>query len=431
MNAVATPIFGKLADLIGRKPVMLGGLTVFLIGSMMSGLSGSMGALIFWRAIQGIGAGVLVPVSFTILADLYPVEKRAQIMGLNSTAWGFASMVGPLIGGYLVSELSWHWVFFINVPVGILAMLTFTFFLHENFEKRDARIDWIGSAWLTAFIVTLLMGVEMISDGQWLAMVGFWLVTIISMIGFIKRERVADEPLINLDMFKSVNFTAANLIAGLAAGFIISYNVYMPTWMQALQGLTPTAAGFVVTPGSVIWMVGATIAGRMLAKGTPQQIFRISLAGGLAFALFLALAPAQTSYWIFLIVGVLFGLSMGATITTSTVTTQQSVPMTDVGMATSFNTLARAIMQSMMTTVFGVVLNVTMALLLASHPEYSFSQLNQLIDPAKANTLPAEAITPLRQIMSAGIHNIYWVGAGLMLAAWLVNSWASRRLKSK
>ncbi len=122
MTAVATPIYGKLSDLIGRKPAMLSGLIIFLIGSMMSGVSDSMGTLIFWRAIQGIGAGGIMPVAFTILADLYPIEKRASIMGLNSTAWGVASMVGPLVGGYLVQNLSWHWVFFINLPIGIITI---------------------------------------------------------------------------------------------------------------------------------------------------------------------------------------------------------------------------------------------------------------------------------------------------------------------
>jgi EmrB/QacA subfamily drug resistance transporter len=428
-QAVATPIFGKLADLIGRKPVMLAGMTIFLIGSMLSGLSGSMGMLIFWRAVQGIGAGVLIPVSFTILADLYPVEKRAQVMGFNSTAWGFASMVGPLIGGYLVSQLSWHWVFFINVPVGLLAMVVFSLFLHEDFQKRQARIDWLGSLWLTAFIVTLLMGVEMISDSQWAAMIGFFVVTGLSLVFFIKREQVADEPLINLNMFKSPAFTSANLIAGLAAGFIISVNVYMPTWMQALQGLNATMAGFVVTPGSVVWMFGATIAGRMMAKGGAQNVFKWSLLIGAGYGLFLALTPAQTPYWIFLVTGVVFGLSMGSTVTTTTVTTQQSVPQQDVGMATSFNTLARSIMQSMMTTVYGVVLNVTMAIALAKHPGLTFAQLNRLIDPAKVSDLPKAAIAPLREIMAAGIHNIYWVSVILLVIAWLVNLWAGRQEK--
>lgn len=128
MTAVATPIYGKLSDLIGRKPAMLSGLIIFLIGSMMSGVSDSMGTLIFWRAIQGIGAGGIMPVAFTILADLYPIEKRASIMGLNSTAWGVASMVGPLVGGYLVQNLSWHWVFFINLPIGIITIAILIFF---------------------------------------------------------------------------------------------------------------------------------------------------------------------------------------------------------------------------------------------------------------------------------------------------------------
>ena len=196
MTAVATPIYGKLSDLIGRKPAMLSGLIIFLIGSMMSGVSDSMGTLIFWRAIQGIGAGGIMPVAFTILADFYPIEKRASIMGLNSTAWGVASMVGPLVGGYLVQNLSWHWVFFINLPIGIITIAILIFLYKDTFEKRQAIIDYPGVLWMSVFIVGLLLGLQMISEANWLLMVIFFVASVLGLVLFIKRERKAPEPLI-------------------------------------------------------------------------------------------------------------------------------------------------------------------------------------------------------------------------------------------
>ncbi|CAM3725340.1 MDR family MFS transporter [Weissella cibaria] len=429
MTAVATPIYGKLADLIGRKPAMLSGLIIFLFGSMMSGISDSMGALIFWRAIQGIGAGGIMPVAFTILADLYPIEKRASVMGLNSTAWGVASMVGPLVGGYLVQNLSWHWVFFINVPVGLIAIGILVFFYKDRFERRKATIDYTGVLWMTMFIVGLLLGLQMISESQWLLMIVFFIMSVLGLWLFIKRERKAEEPLIDLAMFKSVDFTAANAIAGLVAGFIIAYNVYLPTWMQALGGMKPSVAGFVVTPSSVVWMFGAMIAGRVMAKHGAQYLFKFSLFIGTLYAIMLAVMPGDAPFVLFLATGVIFGLTMGSTMTGTTVMAQQTVAPSQVGMATSFNNLARAMVQTMMTTVYGVVLNVSMAIALRGHSNLKFNELNELIDPNTAKNLPASHIAPLRDIMTFGLHNIFWVGALLMIGAIATNMWATRQLK--
>ena len=281
---------------------------------------------------------------------------------------------------------------------------------------------------MSVFIVGLLLGLQMICselvvDGDFLLSLQYGLVL------FIKRERKAPEPLIDLKMFKSVDFTAANTIAGLTAGFIIAYNIYLPTWMQALGGMKPSVAGFVVTPSSVVWMFGAVIAGRVLAKHSAQYLFKFSLFVGMLYAIMLAVMPGDAPFVLFLATGLIFGLTMGSTITASTVMAQQTVEPSQIGMATSFNNLARAMVQTMMTTVYGVVLNVSMSIALQSHHNLHFAELNQLIDPNTAKNLPASHIAPLRDIMTFGLHNIYWVGALLMLGAVLTNVWATRQLK--
>ena len=156
-NAMMTPIYGKLTDLVGRKPVMQAGLIIFIIGSMMSGLSNSMPVLIFWRAIQGIGAGALMPVSMTIIADIYSFERRAKVLGFNSSAWGIASVLAPLIGGLIVDKLSWHWIFFINVPVGLITLFLFQFYLREPKRHNNVKIDYLGSFWLMLFLLCLML----------------------------------------------------------------------------------------------------------------------------------------------------------------------------------------------------------------------------------------------------------------------------------
>lgn len=428
-TAITTPIYGKLADVLGRKPAMMTGLLIFLVGSIMSGLSDSMSVLIFWRAVQGIGAGGIMPVAFTILADIYPPEKRATMTGLNSTAWGVASMIGPLIGGYLVEVLSWHWVFFINVPIGILTMLILLVYLHDQVERRKVVIDYWGILWMTGLMTTMLLALEMVSQQQWLWMLGFAVATGLLIWLFIRRERHFVEPLIDLEMFKSFDFTNANLLAALATGFITAYNIYMPTWVQALTGMQPSVAGFVVTPSSIVWMIGAVLAGRIMAKYDAQRLFEWSLLLGLGYAILLATLPVNTTFNFFLLTGFIFGLSMGATITGTTVVAQQSVDQRQLGMATSVNTLGRSLSQTLTTTIYGVILNVSMIFALKAYPQIKFTELNQLINPATAGKLPAAHLPILRQIMLTGLHNIFWAGTIFLALALILNRRAKHKLR--
>ena len=160
-SAMLTPIYGKLADTIGRKPIFLFGTLLFMIGSALCGLSNSMLTLILSRAVQGIGAGAMMPVALTIIADLYPVEKRAKVLGLNSTAWGIASVVGPLAGGVIVDTVGWHWIFFINVPIGVFLLGMIWFYFHENKKtKKSEKMDLLGSFLMMVTLVSLLLGFQ-------------------------------------------------------------------------------------------------------------------------------------------------------------------------------------------------------------------------------------------------------------------------------
>ncbi|WP_146985864.1 MFS transporter, partial [Lentilactobacillus rapi] len=163
-NAIATPIYGKLADSIGRKPMFIGGITIFIFGSVMSGLSHSMLVLIIWRAVQGIGAGSILPISNTIIADIYPLEKRAQVLGLNSSAWGIASVIAPLLGGFIVDQLSWHWIFFINLPIGLIVMILVQLYFHEEKRQTKSKMDVGGTCWLTIMLLAIMYAFQLVGQ---------------------------------------------------------------------------------------------------------------------------------------------------------------------------------------------------------------------------------------------------------------------------
>lgn len=203
MTAVSTPIYGKLADSIGRKPVFLFGIAVFVVGSALCGIAQNMVELILFRVIQGLGSGAVQPVAVTIIADLYTLEKRAKMLGLNSGFWGVASVIAPLLGGFIVQHLSWHWIFYINVPLGIIAFLLVIFFLKEKKTSSNSTLDLKGTTCLVIFLLALMIFLQELEDGLNLVLLGLVAIIIISAIIFFKTEKRAKDPIMPLDMLSS------------------------------------------------------------------------------------------------------------------------------------------------------------------------------------------------------------------------------------
>lgn len=422
-NAIATPIYGKLADQIGRKPMFLLGISIFIIGSVLSGLSNSMVILIICRAIQGIGAGSIMPISNTIIADMYSIEKRAQIMGLNSSAWGIASIAAPLIGGFIVDNFSWHWIFMINLPVGLIVMLMVIVFLHETPNKVKSKIDIWGMTLLTVALLSIMYAFQLIGQSpiNWKIIAGCLLISIASLVGFIRHEMVVDDPIIPMNLFSNRTFVVQNAIAALVSGFLIGFEVYLPDWTQGILGLKASLAGFAVTPSSLMWIVGSFIAGKLLAKLSPYQIMNISLGFILIGAVLMILLPANVPFITFLGIAAICGTGFGITITTSTISVQNEVEPNQVGVASSFNTLSRTLGQSLMMSVFGIVMNTSILRGVNQHEGTKVSMINKLINPQTAKELPEKLLPQLRNILYSGIHNVFLLAIILIILAYLIN----------
>ncbi|KRO00269.1 major facilitator superfamily permease [Levilactobacillus paucivorans] len=422
-SAIATPIYGKLADTVGRKLVFLVGLFVFVVGSTLSGMSHSMETLIAWRALQGIGAGAIMPVSFTILADIYPVEQRARVMGLNGSAWGIAAVVAPLLGGFIVDHLSWHWIFFINIPIGIVTMGLIWFYLQERTERKKFTMDWAGCFWLSLGLLALMLTFQLLGEGQLnvlFVILGF-LISIGAFWAFLRQEKRTADPLIPLSLFANRTFVVQNLIAALLSGFIMGFEVYLPTWTQGLLGLKASEAGFAITPSSLMWIVGSFIAGKLLLSRSPYQIVNISLTLVMIGAITMALLPASTPFWCFFVIAGICGTGFGITITTTTVTVQSQVDVDEIGVATSFNTLSRTLGQTMMVSILGIIMNLAMTRGVASHHGTSMAMMNKLINPQTAVSLPANVLPTLRGILYQGLHAIFIAGVILIVISFAVN----------
>lgn len=430
-NAMMTPIYGKLADKIGRKPIYLIGILIFIIGSALSGMSQNMIQLIIFRAIQGIGAGSIIPVSLTIIADMYPIEKRAGILGLNSVAWGIASILGPLAGGFIVDVISWHWIFLINVPIGIVLMvLIWIFLIEDEFEVVKGPIDYIGSFLMMIMLLALLYGFQTLSHGFSTMTAVSFVLFIVGFLLFIRVEKRAVDPIISLDLFTNKTYVMVNLIAALISGFLMGVEVYIPMWMQGVLGKSAALGGIVLAPMSVIWMIGSFMGGRAMQKWDSRKVMFISMLPIFIGGLFLVLVNDSTPYAIFLIFSGIFGVGFGMTMTILTVLAQSTVDKHHIGVATSFFTLSRTVGQTLMISIFGLVLNSTMNQSLAQKKELGVTKdmMNELINPHTAGALPKELLGDLHGILANSIHYVFLLGLGLVVISFVLNQFQKKAI---
>ncbi|MGX7197783.1 MDR family MFS transporter [Enterococcus olivae] len=419
-NAMLTPIYGKLADKVGRKPIFILGTAIFIIGSALCGVSNTMMTLIISRAIQGIGAGAMMPVALTILADLYDAEKRAKMLGLNSTAWGVASVVGPLAGGFIVDTIGWHWIFFINVPIGLLLIGMILIFLVEPVRGQETKkMDFLGSFFLMLTLLSLLLAFQYLSDVGFQWSVGaLLLLAVVALTAFVAVEKKAEDPVISLELFKNHLFVVVNVVAALASGFLMGVEVYIPMWMQGVLGLSAGIGGLVLAPLSILWVWGSSLASNWMRTKNIHWVLSISLLIVFVGGTGLFLVPTQTPFALFFLITAVTGIGMGATTVTSTIVSQNSVSSSQLGMATSFNTLVRTIGQTVMVSVFGITLNMVTSerleqAALTSDPDI----MNKLVNPQTAKLLSEDLLLSLRSVLYQGLHVVYGFAVLLILFA--------------
>ena len=419
-NAMFTPICGKLADKIGRRSIFIFGTLVFIIGSAMCGFSNTMLTLIISRAIQGIGAGAMMPVALTILADMYSAEKRAKMLGLNSTAWGIASVVGPLTGGVIVDTIGWHWIFFINVPIGLVLIGLVSYYLvEEKQEKDNKKMDIQGSLFLMTMLLTLLLAFQFLSESGFdLKVIGMFGATILSIFLFIRAEKRAEDPVISLELFSSRIFIVVNLVAALISGFLMAVEVYIPMWMQGVLGYKAGLGGLVLAPLSILWVYGSSLVGRWMVQHSMKTVLLRALGIALIGGVSLLVIPMKMPFIVFLVISGITGIGVGGTIVATTVQAQNSVGMDQLGVATSFNTLSKTIGQTVMVSVFGLILNtITRTELAKAALTDDPDIMNKLVNPQTAKLLPENLLLPLREILHQGLWGIYVAGVALVLLA--------------
>jgi EmrB/QacA subfamily drug resistance transporter len=360
--AVTTPIYGKLADIFGRKRTLSVAIVLFLAGSFLSGFAHSMAALILFRAIQALGAGAVLPLSTTIIGDIFNTEERARMQALFGSVWAISGVTGPLIGGFIVGSLSWRWVFYINIPFGLLALAVFWLAFHEKTAKRGQRspIDWTGAATflvsISSLLYVLLFGEKLGLFAPMNVVLAF--VCVASFLLFLFVERRAKDPFLPLDLFRNRLVLFPNMFSFFAFPFLISTTVYFPIWIQQIMKQTPTVSGLSLTCLSIGWPVGAAFCAHVLRRSA--SAWRLSIVGALLLVIsgiLLALIQVSTPLWMFFGIMLLAGLGFGLTITVMTIMLQNSVDWNRRGVVMSSNALLNTLGQTIFIAVFGAIFN--------------------------------------------------------------------------
>jgi EmrB/QacA subfamily drug resistance transporter len=362
-QAVTVPVYGRLADLFGRKPVMLFGIGLFLVGSILCGAAWNMPALIAFRAVQGIGAGAVQPMSMTIVGDLYSVQERARVQGYIASVWGVSAVVGPTLGGVLSEYASWRWIFFLNIPVCLLAAGTITARFHERVERRRPQIDYRGAVLLTLGLTLLILGaLEGGEAWSWesapSAVVLGLGVVLLAVFGVV--ERGVSDPVLPLWLLRDRLIVTTSLVAAGVGAVLIGLSSYVPTYVQDALGTGPLVAGFALATLTLGWPLSAAQSGRIYLRvgfRTTALIGAVLVAAGAGLLLLLG---QHSSVYQVGVTCFVIGLGMGLTAAPTLIAAQSAVRWQQRGVVTGTNMFFRSMGSAVGVAIFGAIANATL-----------------------------------------------------------------------
>lgn len=359
-STVTVPLYGKLSDIYGRRTFFLFGMIVFLIGSALSGMAQSMTQLILFRAIQGIGGGALFPIAIAIIGDLFPPAERGKWQGLFAAVFGFSAIIGPSLGGWITDHWGWRWVFYVNMPIGVLALLTTGLTMPKLASGRQHSIDYLGAALLIAGVTPLLLAFSWAgTEYPWssIQIIGLFIVSAMFLALFALVEFRATEPILDLRLFRNRIFTPTLLAAFLIAIGMFGTILYLPLFVQAVLGRTATNSGAVLTPMMLGFVFSSILGGQILARTGRYKILGIGTVAVAVIGMFLlSRMDIHTSSTEVVRNMIILGLGIGTTMSLFTIIIQNAFPLERLGEVTSALTFFRSIGGTVGAAILGTVM---------------------------------------------------------------------------
>lgn len=415
-STIVAPLYGKLGDLYGRRVMVFVSVSTFLAGSILCGAATSMEFLIAARAVQGLGGGGLFVLALSIIADVIAPKDRGKVQGVFAGVFGVSSVIGPLIGGWFVEVASWHWIFFVNLPLGLAALVGFFFGFKAHPERVAHKIDYLGAALLSVALGGLVLVTSL--GGRSLAWTDPALLAIIiaaasSLAGFVLVERRATEPVLPLSLFRNNVFTVTSGIGFVSGAMMFGALTFIPIYLQIAKGLSPTQSGWQLIPMTVGLLAASTLSGRYMGRTGRYRILpmiglSIATLGMLLLTRLMPNTPAPM-LWLGL---VMVGVGLGTVFPVVTTAVQNTVPRQQIGTATAAGLMFRQIGGSVAVALFGALFATRMAEGLGSTPIKGLTNIAEL-GPQMLAELPESARDTVALAVSNALHPIYWISMAL------------------
>jgi EmrB/QacA subfamily drug resistance transporter len=414
-QAVTVPLYGKFADVLGRKPVMFFGIGVFLLGSVLSGAAWSMPVLIAARAIQGIGAGAVQPMGITMLGDLYTVRERAKVQGYVTSVWAVASLIGPALGGVFSDYLSWRWIFFVNVPLGAIAVVFLALRFKENVVRQVHKVDYLGATLLTVGLPLVLLGLleggVAWAWGSWQSLLVFGAGGLVLVVFVLVERRVA-EPILPMWVFKHRTLIGGNLTAVVVGALLMGLTSYLPTFVEGVLGTGALVAGFALAALTLGWPISATLAGRVYLRIGFRDTALIGSVFVVVGAVLIAFLSPESAVWEAATGAFVMGVGLGLVSSPTVIAIQSTVGWDRRGVVTATNMFSRSLGSTVGVAVFGAIANATLASRFVEPPADLSGHLPSSVD---ATTIVfgghADPTSPVvvfvRSALDDATHNVF------------------------